>query len=100
VAPNYVPTSASLSSPLTMSLAGVNRKLELWLKTPESKGFILSRTKIKYMRCDSGTTRHEERDVSLVLWCPGRIFFGIYDQYSIETGVLMKMLSIESKYSE
>ncbi|KAG2618649.1 hypothetical protein PVAP13_3NG079717 [Panicum virgatum] len=46
------------------SRAGVNRKLELWWQTLESKDFRLSRTKTEYMRCDFGTT-HEERDVSL-----------------------------------
>uniref|UniRef100_K3XSG9 Reverse transcriptase domain-containing protein n=1 Tax=Setaria italica TaxID=4555 RepID=K3XSG9_SETIT len=45
--------------------AGVNRKLELWRETLESKGFRLSRTKTEYMRCDFGTTTHEEGDVSL-----------------------------------
>jgi len=46
------------------SRAGVNRKLELWRQTLESKGFRLSRTKTEYMRCDFGAT-HEEGDVSL-----------------------------------
>ena len=46
------------------SRAGVNRKLELWRQTLESKGFRLSRTKTEYMRCDFGTT-HEEGDCSL-----------------------------------
>ena len=31
----------------------------------ESKGFRLSRTKTKYMRCDFGTTPREEEDISL-----------------------------------
>jgi hypothetical protein len=43
----------------------VNRKLELWHKTLEPKGFRLSRTKTQYIRCDFGTTTHEEGDVSL-----------------------------------
>jgi len=48
------------------SRTGVNRKLELWRQTLESKGFRLSRTKTEYMRCAFGTTRHEEEeDVSL-----------------------------------
>jgi hypothetical protein len=34
------------------SREGVNRKLELWCQTLESKGFIISRTKTKYMICD------------------------------------------------
>ena len=47
------------------SQAGVNRKLELWRQTLESKGFRLSRTKTEYMRCDFGTTTREEEDISL-----------------------------------
>uniref|UniRef100_A0A0A9H3E9 Reverse transcriptase domain-containing protein n=1 Tax=Arundo donax TaxID=35708 RepID=A0A0A9H3E9_ARUDO len=42
------------------SRTGVNIKLELWRQTLESKGFRLSRTKTKYMRCAFSTTRHEE----------------------------------------
>jgi hypothetical protein len=37
------------------SLEGVNRKLELWRQTLESKGFGISRTKTEYMRCDFST---------------------------------------------
>ncbi|KAG2588942.1 hypothetical protein PVAP13_5NG305343 [Panicum virgatum] len=47
------------------SRAGVNRKLELWRHTLESKGFRLSRTKTEYMMCDFSATRHEGGDVSL-----------------------------------
>ena len=47
------------------SQAGVNRKLELWRQTLESKGFRVSRTKIEYMRCDFGRATHEEGDMSL-----------------------------------
>jgi hypothetical protein len=47
------------------SLEGVNRKLELWRQTLESKGFGISRTKTEYMRCDFGTTISEDGDVSL-----------------------------------
>ena len=47
------------------SRMGVNRKLELWRQTLESKGFRLSRTKTEYMRCGFSTTRHEEEEVSL-----------------------------------
>jgi hypothetical protein len=43
----------------------VNRKLELWRQTLESKGFRISRTKTEYMRCDFGTTISEDGDVSL-----------------------------------
>ena len=47
------------------SQAGVNRKLELWRHTLESKGFRVSRTKTEYMRCDFGNAAHEEGEVSL-----------------------------------
>ena len=47
------------------SRAGVNRKLVLWRRTLESKGFRLSRTKTEYMMCDFSATRHEGGDVSL-----------------------------------
>jgi hypothetical protein len=47
------------------SQEGVNRKLELWRQTLESKGFRISRTKTEYMRCDFGTTISEDGDVSL-----------------------------------
>lgn len=50
---------------LVESQAGVNRKLELWRQTLESKGFRVSRTKTEYMRCDFGTATQEEGDVSL-----------------------------------
>lgn len=43
----------------------VNRKLELWRQTLESKGFRLSRTKTEYMMCGFSTTRCEEEEVSL-----------------------------------
>ncbi|KAG2581129.1 hypothetical protein PVAP13_6KG015450 [Panicum virgatum] len=45
--------------------AGVNKKLELWKRTLESKEFRLSRTKTEYMMCDFSATRHEGGDVSL-----------------------------------
>jgi hypothetical protein len=47
------------------SRTGVNRKLELWRQTLESKGFRLSRTKTEYMRCEFSTTTREEEEVSL-----------------------------------
>ena len=47
------------------SQTGVNRKLELWRQTFESKGFRLSITKIEYMRCDFGGAAQKEGDVSL-----------------------------------
>ena len=46
------------------SRMGVNRKLELWRQTLESKGFRLSRTKTEYMMCGFSTTSCEE-EVSL-----------------------------------
>ena len=47
------------------SQAKVNRKLELWRQTFESKGFRLSRTKTEYIRCDFDEATQEEGDVSL-----------------------------------
>jgi hypothetical protein len=47
------------------SRKGVNRKLELWRQTLESKGFRISKTKTEYMRCDFGTTISEDENVSL-----------------------------------
>jgi hypothetical protein len=44
------------------SRTGVNRKLELWGQTFESKGFKLSRTKTEYMRCVFSTTKREEEE--------------------------------------
>jgi hypothetical protein len=43
----------------------VNRKLELWRQTLESKGFKVSRTKTEYMRCNFGNATHEEGEMSL-----------------------------------
>ncbi|KAM0844118.1 hypothetical protein ACQ4PT_057266 [Festuca glaucescens] len=45
--------------------ADVNRKLELWRQTLESKGFRLSRTKTKYMRCSFSGVGGEDGDVRL-----------------------------------
>ena len=39
------------------SRAGVNRRLELWRRTLESKEFRHSRTKTEYMMCDFSATR-------------------------------------------
>ena len=47
------------------SKAGVNRKLELWRRTLESKDFRFSRTKTEYMMCDFSASRHEGGDASL-----------------------------------
>ncbi|KAG2620444.1 hypothetical protein PVAP13_3NG111520 [Panicum virgatum] len=56
--------------------AGVNRKLELWRCTLESKEFRLSRTKTEYMMCDFSATRHDGGDVSL----DGRVVDGDIDE--------------------
>jgi hypothetical protein len=47
------------------SREGVNRKLELWKHTLESKGFRLSRTKTEYMICVFSATTHQDGDVTL-----------------------------------
>jgi hypothetical protein len=48
------------------SRTGVDQKLELWRQILEAKGFMLSRSKTKYMKCDfSATTQEEEGDVRL-----------------------------------
>ena len=47
------------------SRIGVDRKLELWRQTLESKGFRLSRTKTEYMRCEFSGVRSEDGDVTL-----------------------------------
>ena len=44
--------------------AGVNAKLELWRQTLESRGFRLSRTKIKYIECKF--SKQEIRGYSIV----------------------------------
>jgi hypothetical protein len=54
-----------LSPYLFALVIGVNRKLEFWCQTLESKGFKIIRTKTEYMRCDIGTTISEDGDVSL-----------------------------------
>jgi hypothetical protein len=60
------------------SRTGVNRKLELWRHTLESKGFKLSRTKTEYMRCDFSATRQgRETLASMGKWWPRRILFSI-----------------------
>jgi len=47
------------------SMIGVDRKLELWRQTLESKGFRLSRTKTEYMRCEFSGVRSDDGDVTL-----------------------------------
>ncbi|KAG2588625.1 hypothetical protein PVAP13_5NG358781 [Panicum virgatum] len=51
------------------SRAGVNRKLELWRRTLESKGFRLSRTKTEYMMCNFSASRHEGGDIISGVLC-------------------------------
>ena len=41
------------------SRIGVDRKLELWRQTLESKGFRLSRIKTEYMRCEFSGIRSD-----------------------------------------
>ncbi|KAJ4774896.1 Craniofacial development protein 2 [Rhynchospora pubera] len=43
----------------------VDRKLELWIRTLESKGFRLSRTKTEYMGCEFSGIRPVDGDVCL-----------------------------------
>ena len=74
----------------------VNRKLELWRRTLESKGFRLSRTKTDYMMCDFSATRHEGGDVSL----DGQVVvqkdtFRYLRSVLQRMATLMKMLGIE-----
>ena len=47
------------------SITGLNRKLELWRNTLESKGFRLSRIKTEYIMCEFSVTGQEKGDVSL-----------------------------------
>jgi hypothetical protein len=47
------------------SMTGVDQKLELWSQTLEAKGFMLSRFKTEYMKCDFSATTQEEEDVRL-----------------------------------
>jgi predicted small metal-binding protein len=47
------------------SSTGVDQKLELWRRTLKANGFILSRSKTKYMKCDFSATTQEEEDVRL-----------------------------------
>jgi hypothetical protein len=47
------------------SRTGVEKKLELWRRTLEAKGFRLSRSKTEYMKCDFSATTQEEGDARL-----------------------------------
>ncbi|EXB80302.1 hypothetical protein L484_025158 [Morus notabilis] len=44
---------------------GINRKLELWRQTLETKGFKLSRTKTEYMHCRFSNLRDQSDGISL-----------------------------------
>ena len=44
---------------------GVNRKLELWRQTLETKGFKLSRTKTEYMHCRFSNSSNQSDEISL-----------------------------------
>ena len=46
------------------SRIGVDRNMEMWRKTLESKGFRLSRTKTECMKCDFSGARADDGDVS------------------------------------
>ncbi|SPT17089.1 unnamed protein product [Triticum aestivum] len=81
------------------SQPGANRKLELWRKTLEPKGFRLTRTKTEYMGCGFSTTRDEEEQVSL----DGQVILQKDTlRYLGSTGMViqMKMRAIESKPDE
>jgi len=43
--------------------AGVNTKLEIWRQTLESRGFKLSRAKIKYMECKFSKQRIQDYSI-------------------------------------
>jgi hypothetical protein len=47
------------------SRTGVDQKLELWRRTFEAKGFMLSRSKTEYIKCDFSATTQKEDDVRL-----------------------------------
>jgi hypothetical protein len=47
------------------SRMGVNKKLELWRQTLDTKCFRLSRTRTEHMCCDFSDTVHAEGVVSL-----------------------------------
>ena len=73
-------------------------KLELWRETLEFKGFRLSRTKTEYMICEFGTTTREEKDFNLEgQVVSGKDIFRHLGSMLQRDGILMKMLTIESK---
>jgi hypothetical protein len=47
----------------------VDKKLELWRRTLEAKGFRLSRSKIEYVKCDFSATTQEEGMLDSMVRC-------------------------------
>jgi hypothetical protein len=80
------------------SRTGVDKKLELWRRTLEVKGFRLSRSKTEYMKYGfSATTQEEGMLDSMVRWYPRETPFATWDRCSRRMGISMKMLVIELK---
>ncbi|VAI32587.1 hypothetical protein VPH35_090281 [Triticum aestivum] len=75
------------------SRTGVNRRLELWRQTLESKGFRISRTKNEYMMCGFSTTIgvRRRRLALMARWYLRRTPFYTWGQCCTRIGVLMKM---------
>ncbi|RCU35070.1 hypothetical protein DVA81_18125 [Acinetobacter baumannii] len=46
-----------------MTRAGVNKKLELWRESLESKGFKISRTKAEYMHYNFSNNRNANEEL-------------------------------------
>jgi hypothetical protein len=64
----------------------------------EAKGFMLNRSKTKYMKCDFSATTQEEGGVRLMItWYPRKTHFATWDRCSKRMGISMKMLVIELK---
>jgi hypothetical protein len=76
----------------------VDQKLKLWRRTLEAKGFMLSRSKMEYMKCDFSSTTQEMLD-SIVRWYPRKTPFATWDRCSKKMEISMKMLVIELKPS-
>jgi hypothetical protein len=47
----------------------VDKKLELWRRTLEAKGFRLSRSKMEYVKCDFSATTQEEGMLDSMVRC-------------------------------
>jgi hypothetical protein len=76
----------------------VDQKLKLRRRTLEAKGFMLSRSKMEYMKCDFSSTTQEMLD-SIVRWYPRKTPFATWDRCSKKMEISMKMLVIELKPS-